>query len=576
MLFFTRHHDIVTKVVPWFTIGEKTNMIGFTLDDISTPMIVVTSIISFLVHVYSIGYMADDSRLKRYFGILGLFTFSMLGLVMSNNILITFCFWELIGFSSYLLIGHWAEREEAGAAATKASLMNRIGDISFLILVLMVWSYTGTMEYSGFYFMQGEINLIASLLLFIAVMAKSAQLPLFTWLPDAMEGPTPVSALLHSATMVAAGVFLLIRFSVVFDSPQFILVASVVGSLTAIAGAVAALFHYDIKKILAYSTISQLGFMVMSTSGQLSYAHMLNHAFFKAGLFLAAGAIIHALHQSQHTKDVNDIRYMGSLRKQMPYTFICFVIFAASLSGLPFTSGFVSKELILSHPVNEIIRIAAWTVTFLTPLYVFRLIWYIFSDNHPSNSPAAVQEVPGIMKFPLIILAIASLSVPFSGDSFSFTGLSSLLLSSHESADWTITIVSVLVIAGAIGLSYFLYRDKPSRSYPEFLTQNYFLDKLYNIAFVKPVLGMSRTSEFIDNRWIDRTLHRIAYAQVAFSHAVGWGDRMVVDGTVNGLAKLTKSVGSLSRSFTNGKIQSYMIWAMLALIIFIFLMIYQQ
>ncbi len=558
-------------------------MIGLTTD---SPMIVITSLISFLVHVYSIGYMADDKLQKKYFGILGLFTFSMLGLVMSTNLLVTFCFWELIGFSSYLLIGHSSKRIEAGAAATKASLMNKVGDISFIIFLMIIWANLGSMESLSLQYLSADSKLSASIFLFIAVMAKSAQFPLFTWLPDAMEGPTPVSALLHSATMVAAGVFLLIRFSAVFYSPDFILLISIIGALTAIMGAFGALFQYDIKKILAYSTISQLGLMVMSSSDYLTSAHLMNHAFFKAGLFLGAGAVIHALHRAHEIKDVNDIRHMGNLRKQMPYTFICFGICAASLSGLPFTSGFSSKEMILSHSANWITMGSAWLITFLTPLYTFRLVWYVFFGKPKATETQThgltlvefevvhVQEVPWIMRIPMLVLALASLSILVSRNSFSFISVSNLLLRFHEAPTLFISLLSLLIIFSAVVLGYILYRDRPSYSYPIFLTNNFFLDKLYQLGIIKPTLALAQASLTIDKNWIDRALHRIVYAQIAFSHLIGWGDRVVIDGLVNRIAKISRGIGSLTRSFSNGKIQSYITWAMLAVIIFIIYMIF--
>jgi len=472
-----------------------------------------------------------------------------------------------------MLIGHWSEK--AGAAATKASIMNRVGDISFMIMLMIVWTHAGTMEHVGLTNLSSDWNLAASVCLLIAVMAKSAQFPLFTWLPDAMEGPTPVSALLHSATMVAVGVFLLIKFSVVFYTPEFIIILSTIGGLTAITGALAALFQFDIKKILAYSTISQLGLMVMSVVNQNSFHHLLNHAFFKAGLFLGAGAIIHALHQAQETKDVNDIRNMGNLRKQMPYTFICFAICAASLMGLPFTSGFSSKEMILAHPVNLIALLTGWLTTFLTALYTFRLVWFVFFSTAESKPQAsnAIQEVPWIMRLPMLMLALTSLSIVVSISSFSFISFSNFLLTIHEIPALSTSLLSLTVIFSAIALGYFLYRDKPTRSYPDFLTKNFFVDKLYEFGIIKPAVKLAHVSQTIDTGWIDRTLHRIVFAQVALSYLLSWTDRMLIDGLVNRIAKTGRGLGSVSRSFANGKIQSYILWAMLALIIFIIWMI---
>ena len=298
------------------------------LDNNALIMVVVVSFVSFFVHVYSIGYMANDSALPRYFALLGFFTFAMLGLVMSGNLLVAFCFWELVGFGSYRLIGHWHEKLSAAKASTKSFIINRLGDLGFLIGMMILWSWTGNLEISTFDFSGVPTFWMtaAGICIFMGVIGKSAQFPLFHWLPDAMEGPTPVSALIHAATMVAAGVFLLIRIAVLFNADALIVI-SIIGAITTILGALGALFQFDIKKILAYSTISQLGFMVMAIgagAAQGGFMHLLHHAFFKAGLFLGAGAIIHAMHQAYHYNavpvDVQDIRNLGGLRKKLPTT----------------------------------------------------------------------------------------------------------------------------------------------------------------------------------------------------------------------------------------------------------------
>jgi NADH-quinone oxidoreductase subunit L len=347
------------------------------------------------VHLYSSGYMAADSALKRYFAMLGFFTFAMLGLVLADNLLLIFVFWELVGFSSYLLIGHWTEQPGVATAATKAFVINRIGDIGFLAGLFIIWSNTGTFSIAE---LSGGTEIFswqssATLCLLWGAIGKSAQFPLFTWLPDAMAGPTPVSALIHAATMVAAGVFLLARTYFLF-TPEVLLIVTAVGTVTALAGGLAALGQYDIKKILAYSTISQLGLMVIAIgvgSTNAFMLHLFTHAFFKAGLFLAAGSVIHTLEQARHstndTINIQDIRHLGGLKKFLPITFIVFVICGASLAGIPLFSGFLSKEAIISQTLNWagedfswrwIIPGAIFLSSLLTALYVFRLIWYVF------------------------------------------------------------------------------------------------------------------------------------------------------------------------------------------------------
>jgi NADH-quinone oxidoreductase subunit L len=321
----------------WFQVGQYTFNGSIELNRLSILMMPLITVISFLVHLYSIGYMAGDNGIRRYFAMLGFFTFSMLGIVLSDNLLMIFVFWELVGFSSYLLIGHWLEKPAASKAAQKAFIFNRIGDAGFLVGLMIVWANTQTFDLTELLHLP-EIyswQTAASLCLFCGVIGKSAQLPLFTWLPDAMEGPTPVSALIHAATMVAAGVFLLARVFPLF-TPEALNVVAITGILTALLAALCALNQFDIKKILAYSTISQLGLMVTAVgvgSENAAMLHLLTHAFFKACLFLGAGSVIHALRQARshaclpdrqahENFDVRDIRNLGGLQKKLPVTFL--------------------------------------------------------------------------------------------------------------------------------------------------------------------------------------------------------------------------------------------------------------
>ncbi len=335
-------------------------------------------------------------------------------------------------------------KTNSSKAATKAFLINRLGDLGFLIGLMILWSWLGNLDVR-------HLNLTsvppcwlttAGVCIFIGVIGKSAQFPLFHWLPDAMEGPTPVSALIHAATMVAAGVYLLIRIESLFTEDALITI-SIVGSITAVTGAAGALFQYDIKKILAYSTISQLGFMVMAIgagAAQGGYMHLLHHAFFKAGLFLGAGAVIHAMHKALHYHeepiDVQDIRNLGGLRKKLRITFITFMICAAALAGLPFTSGFVSKEVILTQmntwSGNEfswkwLVMLSAWGVTFLTPVYTFRLVWFIFfaKPKHEID----INEVPFVMRLPLLVLSVGSLALLISFNPFHISSAINVLMS---------------------------------------------------------------------------------------------------------------------------------------------------
>src|SRR5690606_5820906 len=390
--------------VNWFRISDLEFQVGINLDNNAAVMMLVVTLISFLVHLFSTGYMAGDPGEKRYFGMLGLFTFAMQGVVLADNLLLIFVFWELVGFSSYMLIGHWRHKPSAAAAAMKAFLLNRIGDIGFIIAILIVWRTPDTLSVTALAASNISWSAFTGLCILAGVIGKSAQFPLFTWLPDAMEGPTPVSALIHAATMVAAGVYLLARVFFLF-SPEALAVVAVTGIITAVLGAGAALVQNDIKKILAYSTISQLGLMVTAVGAGAPGAAMLHlfaHAFFKACLFLCAGSIIHVLHQAQRQSnvhfDVQDIRNLGGLRKKLPFTFLTTVISGASLAGLPLLSGFLSKEAILASlnvwkgdALNGrwIVFALAFVVSFLTVAYVFRLISRVFFGQESATQSLA-------------------------------------------------------------------------------------------------------------------------------------------------------------------------------------------
>jgi len=587
-LFFQLNNGHAWKYAwPWFSVNHKILQASVLLDGNALIMVMIVSLVSFLVHLYSIGYMAEDHALIRYFGMLGFFTFAMLGLVMSSNLLLLFCFWELVGFSSYRLIGHWYEKPEAAKASTKAFLINRVGDVGFLIGLMILWAWLGNLDITNW----NLTNIppfwltAAGICIFIGVIGKSAQFPLFHWLPDAMEGPTPVSALIHAATMVAAGVFLLIRIEGLFTDDAFMTMA-MVGAITAITGAVGALFQYDIKKILAYSTISQLGFMVMAIgagAAQGGYLHLLHHAFFKAGLFLGAGAIIHAMHQAHHHQvniDVQDIRNLGGLRKKLPITFITFVICSAALAGFPFTTGFISKELILTQMSawtgNEfswkwLVMISAWAVTFLTPFYTFRLVWFIFFSK--PKQEVDIAEVPFVMRLPLLLLSLGSLALLISFNPFHISSMMNVLMALYPATSHTITLLSTLLIALALITAYYTYHKHEPQNQNRLLTPHFYLDWVSDRACVWTDQA-SAFAHWIDRKVIDKLIHGLAYLQVSLAHVTGWSDRNLVDGLVNGVAFSAKGFGSITRSLANGKIQSYLLWALATLVIFILWILY--
>ncbi|HEY8511226.1 MAG TPA: NADH-quinone oxidoreductase subunit L [Cyclobacteriaceae bacterium] len=568
-------HDTRHFSTAWFTLGGNEIAAGILVDKYAAVMVLVVTIVSFLVHLYSAGYMAGDASIRRYFVMLGFFTFTMLGIVLSDNLLILFMCWELVGFSSYMLIGHWMELPEAAQASRKAYMVNRIGDLGFIAGLMIVYRNAGTFDISilASHSLQGW-ETTAALCFFLAIAAKSAQFPLLTWLPDAMAGPTPVSALIHAATMVAAGVFLLGRIHFLFP-PDALQIVTAAGLLTALTGAGAALGHFDIKKILAYSTVSQLGLMVTALGAGAKDAamlHLLTHAFFKAGLFLGAGAIIHTLHQSQvttgETYDVQDIRNLGGLRKMMPVTFAVFLLCGASLSGIPMFSGFQSKEAILSHILSGqgtwgvIAAILFLLTAFLTIVYTFRLIWFVFIVEG-GRQWTSIPEVPFVMRFPMIVLALASLWWIVSLNPFSFSGW----FMNGSAAAFT-TLVSVAVVIAALAVAFLLIHKKTEPTQvADILTSTFYLDNIFSTLVTRPVGQLSFLCVRIDRRYIDGFLHGVAYAQVTLAHVIGWIDKAIVDGIVNFVARLTSWLGAIVRTFQSGNIQMYIFWAGMGLLL---------
>ncbi|MFZ0826742.1 MAG: NADH-quinone oxidoreductase subunit L [Verrucomicrobiia bacterium] len=402
----------VESTTNWLSIGNLNVDFGLKLDRLSLMMMLIVTGVGGAIHIYSFGYMHADRSMARFFACLSLFTFSMLGIVLANNFIELFIFWELVGVSSYLLIGFWFEKPSAADAAKKAFFTNRLGDFGFLMGILVVWTALGSLNFSTLQQILsanpaalGTIASIAGLLIFCGAMGKSAQFPLHVWLPDAMEGPTPVSALIHAATMVAAGVYMLCRILFLLD-PAALQVIAYIGGFTALLAALIAVQQNDIKRILAYSTLSQLGYMVMAVGlGGPTPAmfHLTTHAFFKALLFLGAGSVIHALHEEQ------DIWKMGGLCKKMGITFWTFLIGTLALSGVPPFSGFYSKDSILAQALeqkNYVLFILGAAVAGLTAFYMFRLFYVALVGKPRTEAAGHAHESPAVMTWPLIVLAV--------------------------------------------------------------------------------------------------------------------------------------------------------------------------
>ncbi|HVV54456.1 MAG TPA: NADH-quinone oxidoreductase subunit L [Mucilaginibacter sp.] len=594
----------------WFTVGNTRLHTGVLLNNLSVLMLLLVSLISLPVHIYSTAYMKGDSHYKRYFTYLSFFCFSMLALVVADNLVLFYVFWELVGFSSYLLIGFWYTKPKAVLANKKAFIMNRIGDIGLLTAIIIL-----SVTYSSFDIGQifgnvtggripASLQLIAFAGLFLAVAAKSAQFPLHTWLPDAMEGPTSISALIHAATMVAAGVFLLGRFYPVFTPAELTFLA-VIGCFTAFMAATTALTQNDLKRILAYSTVSQLGYMVMAM-GIGAYAsslfHLVTHAFFKCLLFLVAGIVIH---QMQHVKDEyqldmnpQNVLYMGGLRKKMPFTFIACIIGGLALIGLPLTSGYLSKDGLLIQSfewaekkswLHELIPIGALLTSLLTAFYVTRMIVKVFfGEFKPAlfNPSVKLHISDGGWQYrvPLLLLGICCLFPFFSLNPVLYEKAWILngfpLITALDRVNIYHTIIPVLVntlIPVTMYWVWAVYMKNKALPFPEtgfiyrLSRHEWYFDDLYNKSVVIPVMALGKAVRWTDRNIIDGFIHLLRNISILCSKIAAWTDRYIIDGILRLVAGLVIAIGNFARSFQNGRVQYYL-FSMLAVVLFIFIL----
>ncbi len=593
-LFSTENTQVIH--LDWISFGSYQLSLSFQLDSLSGLMLLLVHFVALLVQLFSIAYMKHDAGRYRYFAFLQLFVFSMLGIVLSGSLLVMYVFWELVGLSSYLLIGFWHHKPRAVWAAKKAFVMNRIGDAAFLTGILLVLYHAGTTDFLELPTALGSLSptllTVIGLCLFGGCVGKSAQFPLSAWLPDAMEGPTPVSALIHAATMVAAGIFLLARIAFIL-SPEAELVIALIGTITMLQGAWKAMHAWDIKQVLAYSTISQLGLMVVAVgmgSWQVAMFHLLTHAFFKAGLFLSAGSVIHALepHNASPSFDPQDMRTMGGLRTVLPRTFLCFVVCAAALAGLPLSSGFLSKDAIFLAAFSRASEVGSLYYLFpllaimaagFTAYYMVRQVWLIFmgkkryeaAEVHPHESPA-------LMWVPMAILATGSLFIWFSVNPLDASSSWFLNLVDFDEpfhASW-VPLLSVIVTGVGIALSYrktFLAqsfgeldrRDLTSQrnTWQDLLARFSLLAKFSEsnrgVFFLVPFQKIARLCVSLETRLLDAIVNGTARSAVVLAHMVGWIDRSVTDGGVRALIHTARGTGQLVRYFQNGKIQSYFV-----------------
>ena len=553
----------------WITGESFAFNIGFRVDALTSVMLLVITGVGFLIHVYSIGYMHGDEGYTRYFAYLNLFIFAMLILVLGNNYLMMFIGWEGVGLCSYLLIGFWYQKQSAIDAGKKAFIVNRIGDFGFLLGMFTLFAAFGTLDFASIFDAAEADNfqkvfgastlVIATLLLFVGAIGKSAQIPLYVWLPDAMEGPTPVSALIHAATMVTAGVYMIARSAVLYNIADTGEVVAWIGVLTAFFAATIALTQNDIKRILAYSTVSQLGFMFLGV-GVGAYAsgvfHLVTHAFFKGLMFLTAGSVMHAMANEL------DMRKMGGLKAKMPITHWTFLVGALAIAGFPFLSGFWSKDEILHSAwgSSPLIYVIGLVTAFLTAFYMFRLIFVTFYGEPRVESEVAshLHESPPVMWVPLAILAIPSaligLLLGWGGHESWFHDFTRSVFpeTHHEASGNVFLFMAISSVVGLAGIAFAWTRyskrvpsDEPTNALHKLLANKYYVDEVYNALIVQPI---KNGSHFL--------LWRIV-------------DNGIIDGIVNGVASIIRLIGGTLRRLQTGLVQSYIVSMVLGIVLFL-------
>ncbi len=601
----------------WLPTGPSWFRMGVMVDPLTLAMLFMVPFVCLLIFIYSIGYMHGDPRYSRFFAYISLFACGMLGMVLADNLLMLMIFWEVMGLCSYLLIGFWFEKPSAMRAGLKAFITTRIGDVMMLLGIIYLYSRTGSLTYSEVFKPEvrkhlahspvplplvGELPVatVIAILLFGGAVGKSAQFPLHVWLPDAMEGPTPVSALIHAATMVAAGVYLVARsfplFSVVEHGPQLGLVAFI-GAFTAFFASTIAIAQNDIKRVLAYSTISQLGYMIAALGVGAYVAavfHLITHAFFKALLFLGSGSVIIGTHHEM------DMMRMGGLRKRMPITFWTFLMGTLALAGIPPWAGFWSKDEILGHAFHHASEVGflswpgfVWVLgtlaAFLTAFYMGRQVFLTFAGEPRSHHAEEAHETPWVMTIPLIILAFFSTFLGFVGVPHDFPVLGPLLNNPfhHLVGEGFPTVplnfgvmgLSVLMGLAGLALSWVVYGREPLRAgQPDplsislgpiytVLKNKYYIDEFYQATVIRFALWLSETFFKFDDHWvIDPIVDGVGRLGRKLSDLGGLFDLKVVDGIVNGLGKVTSAFGGVLRLTQTGKAQNYLLVAVLTVL----------
>jgi NADH-quinone oxidoreductase subunit L len=614
-LFVVEHKELFSiDLFTWFSGGSlpladggKANFEvpwGFQLDPLSAVMILVVTGVGLLIHIYSTGYMWDDSGYYRFFSYLNLFMFAMLTLVLANNYAMMFVGWEGVGLCSYLLIGFYFDKKSAGDAGKKAFVVNRIGDAGFILGMMLVFVHFGSLRFEDVFSQAAALPVQtghtflfwATLCFFVGACGKSAQIPLYVWLPDAMEGPTPVSALIHAATMVTAGVYMVCRSNALYSrAPETLIVVAVVGSLTAIFAATIGFTQTDIKRVLAYSTVSQLGYM-FAALGVGAFVggifHLMTHAFFKALLFLGSGSVIMAMHHEQ------DMMKMGGLKKHLPWTFWTMFAGTVAIAGLPPFAGFFSKDEILwkawshGHPV---VWFLLWCGAGMTAFYMFRLLFLTFfgegrMDEHTKHH---LRESPKRVIYPLAALAVLSTIggwIGFPG----WTGVANRFehflepvlripehaepVAHHAGQEFLFTVLSVAIASIGIFLAYYFYIVKPGladrvtqriKGYYNLVYHKYYVDELYDALFVNRTKDLGRACFFVDSKFVDGAVNGTAATTRGTATLSRLFDKYVVDGLVNLVGWINMRLNRIVASFQTGLVQRYALVAVLGVIVFV-------
>ena len=566
----------------WLALGGKPLQMGLMADALSTTMCLVVTIIGFFIMLYSIGYMADDKRFSRFFAYLSLFFTAILTLVLADNFLLLYIGWEGVGLCSYLLISFWFEKPAAAAAGKKAFITTRIGDLGLFGAIVLMALYLGDLSFAGLEAKAATLGAMApvvALLIFWGACGKSAQFPLHVWLPDAMEGPTPVSALIHAATMVAAGIYLVARTLPLFlPNPTAMLVVALVGGFTSFFAATIACTQTDLKRILAYSTLSQLGLMMLALGCGSAFAgmfHLVTHAWFKALLFLGAGSVIHAMHHQEITR-------MGGLLKTMPITAVTFIVASIAMAGIPPLSGFWSKEEILaaaagfSHPafpgIGQIFLWLVIAISGMTAFYITRAVVLTFLGE-PREHEHHAHESPLVMTGPLIFLSVGAAAVgllgsPWGGHLFqNFLGGAE---EAHRAPEW-IAAVSVTVAASGIALAFLRYGAgvqllpaglrSSLRPLYQVVANKYYVDEFYDRAIMQPLLRLTQWTFSFDQKVVDGAVNQAGETGLRLSRANGLFDQYGVDGAVNGIGFTVGRAGAAVRLLQTGLVQNYLLIA---------------